>query len=291
MYFSRIRLRPEIYQSTQLAKVITNNPYDMHRLFWDLFTNDRKRNFLFREEVAREQLGVRSGARGEPVYYVVSATRPKTNKTLFQLDEKVYQPQLDKGNRLLFKLRANPTISRSGKKHDVPMDAQRSFLTALCEEFNLQGHLPSIPKKQAFRRILLDHGGNALNERLTALLKGNNRFAERLEQSLQLVDKLEWAMKAAVEDALENWMVSQGERNGFLICRDKYGRSKLQSSGYLWHSLREKDKKAKKPGFSSVDFNGELEVTDVEKFTKALFYGIGRSKSFGCGLMLVKRLK
>jgi len=42
--------------------------------------------------------------------------------------------------------------------------------------------------------------------------------------------------------------------------------------------------------FSSVDFLGDLEITDVEKFTKALFQGIGRAKAFGCGLMLVKRI-
>lgn len=290
MYFSRIRLRTEIYRSTQLAEVITKNPYDMHRLFWDLFTDDRKRNFLFREEVAREQLGVRSGARGEPVYYVVSASLPKTDNPLFQVDEKAYQPQLHKGDRLRFELRANPTISKKGKKHDIAMDAQLGFLIALCEEFSLQSHLTSTPKKQAFKKVLLAHGDKALDDKLTSLLKGDDRYAGRLKQSLQLVDKLEWAMKAAVENALEHWMISKGERNGFLICRDKYGQSKLQSSGYLWHSLREKDKKAKKPGFSSVDFTGEVEVTDVAKFKHALFNGIGRSKAFGCGLMLVKRI-
>jgi len=37
-----------------------------------------------------------------------------------------------------------------------------------------------------------------------------------------------------------------------------------------------------------VDFLGDLEITDVEKFKRALFGGIGRAKAFGCVLMLVK---
>jgi len=289
MFFSRIRLRPEIYRSTQLATVITQNPYDMHRLFWDLFTDEKKRNFLFREEIAREQLGIRAGARGEPVYYVVSTTRPAEDNPIFQVDEKVYQPKLDHGDRLQFRLRANPIISRKGKKHDVPMDAQRQFLASLCTELGLQSQLPGSSKKGDLKRVLLTQVDGSLDDKLTTLLAGNPRYADRLNQTLSLSDKLEWVLKAAVEGAVEQWMVTQGERHGFEVCVDNYEQLKLQSSGYLWHSLREKDKNAKKPGFSSVDFNGELKVTDASKTRNALFYGIGRSKAFGCGLLLVKR--
>jgi len=34
-------------------------------------------------------------------------------------------------------------------------------------------------------------------------------------------------------------------------------------------------------------FEGELEVTDPERFTEALIRGIGRAKAYGCGLMTV----
>jgi CRISPR system Cascade subunit CasE len=316
MYFSRIQLRPEVYRNTQLAKVIANNSYDMHRLFWDLFAEDRKRSFLFREEIAREQLGVRSGARGEPVYYVVSATRPKTDNPLFQVNEKPYQPQLSEGDILKFELRANPVVTHSVDRenpeqylrerskrnvvdkskltkrrvrHDIVMHEQRVFLQDLCSELNLSLQPHEDQKKGELKQFLLSQGGQKLDVMLTVLLEGDERYADRLQQSLSLNDKLEWAIKAMVDKALEKWMVLQGERNGFLICRDKYGQSKLQSSGYLWHSLGEKDKKAKKPGFSSVDFTGELEVTDVVKFMDALFNGIGPAKAFGCGLLMVRR--
>lgn len=49
-------------------------------------------------------------------------------------------------------------------------------------------------------------------------------------------------------------------------------------------------RQAEKSGFSSVDFTGELQITDAEKFRHTLFNGLGRAKAFGCGLLMVKRL-
>ncbi|WP_407081634.1 type I-E CRISPR-associated protein Cas6/Cse3/CasE [Methylomonas montana] len=33
-----------------------------------------------------------------------------------------------------------------------------------------------------------------------------------------------------------------------------------------------------------------MQITDPEKFRQALFQGIGRSKAFGCGLLMVRRV-
>ncbi len=41
--------------------------------------------------------------------------------------------------------------------------------------------------------------------------------------------------------------------------------------------------------FASLDLHGELKVDDPEAVVKALKTGLGRSKAFGCGLMLVRR--
>ena len=127
-----------------------------------------------------------------------------------------------------------------------------------------------------------------MDGRLTTLLKDDFRYAERLRQSMQLHDKLEWSIKAIVDDALEKWMIRQGERHGFLLAKDDNNQCKFQNSAYNWHSI--KAGKGKKSGFSSVNFLGNLEIIDVEKFTKALFGGLGRAKAFGCGLMLVRRV-
>jgi len=288
MYFSRIRIRPEIFNSTQLAKLLCDSSYNIHRLLWDLFSDEKKRNFLYREEIAREQLGTQAGVRGEPVYYVVSSTKPSSDSPFFQVETREFQPKLLNGNGLGFELRANPVITRNGKKHDVVMDSQRTFLTSLCVELNLQSRLSSAPKKQEFKKVLLTHGGDALDGSLTTLLKNDFRYAERLRQSMQLHSKLEWSIKAIIDDALEKWMVRQGERYGFSLAKDDNNQCKLQNSAYRWHSV--KAVKGIKSGFSSVDFTGDLEVTDVERFTRALFVGIGRAKAFGCGLLLVRRI-
>lgn len=288
MYFSRIRIRPDIFKSTQLAKLLCDSSYNMHRLLWDLFSDEKQRNFLYREEIDREQLGIQAGVRGDPIYYVVSSTRPSSESPFFQVEAREYQPKLQKGDWLRFELRANPVITRNGKKHDVVMDTQRRFLTSLCAELNLQSRLPAAPKKQEFKKVLLTHGGDALDGRLTTLLKNDFRYAERLRQSMQLHSKLEWSIKAIIDDALEKWMIRHGQNHGFSLAKDDNNQCKLQNSAYRWHSI--KADKGIKSGFSSVDFIGNLEITDVEKFTKALFGGIGRAKAFGCGLMLVRRI-
>ncbi|MFZ5569197.1 MAG: type I-E CRISPR-associated protein Cas6/Cse3/CasE [Thermodesulfobacteriota bacterium] len=315
MHFSRIRIRPEIFRSTQLAKILTDSPYNKHRLLWDLFSNERQRNFLYREEIAREQFPAKAGVRGEPLYYVISSNRPFLESPFFLVEAREYHPKLQNGDRLNFELRANPVASKKVDRdnpelylkersfrqvadknkltkkrvrHDVVMDAQKKFLTSLCAELDLQSCLPPEPEKKEYKRALLTHGGLALDERLTAFLKDDLRYSDRLRPSMPLQDKLEWSIKANIDDALEKWVIKQGEKHGFSLDRDYSGQCKLQSSAYQWHPI--KADKGKKSGFSSVDFLGALEVTDVEQFREALFRGIGRSKAFGCGLLLVKRI-
>lgn len=290
MYFSRVRIQPEIYKNTQFAKVLSDNIYSKHRLLWDLFPGQAKRNFLYREEIAREQIGTRAGVRGEPIYYLVSATAPFSENPFFHVETREYQPKLRKGERLRFELRSNPVVAKNGKKHDVVMDAQRTFLKTLCTELNFQSYLPSDPGKKEFKRVLLDHGGRTFDNRITTLLKNDFRYAERLNHTMTLRDKLEWSIKAIIDAALDKWLVRQGERNAFGVLKDNNGQLKLQNSAYQWHALNKKTFKGKKSGFSSVDFTGDLEITDIEIFKKALFTGIGRSKAFGCGLMLVRRI-
>ncbi|MDD5265843.1 MAG: type I-E CRISPR-associated protein Cas6/Cse3/CasE [Methylococcales bacterium] len=290
MYFSRVRIRPNIFKSSQLGKVLEGNVYGIHRLLWALFPEEKQRTFLFREEIAREQLGALPTVRGEPIYYLVSQTKPvETDDSLFNVDSKDYQPQLEIGQRLTFECRANPVVTRLGKKHDVVMDAQQQFLKLLVKELNLDAELPAKQGKSVYKRLLLDKGGEAFSQRLIEILQTDPLYAERLQQSGQLPDLLEWTIKACVDRALENWFNNQGERLGFRLVNDDNNLSKLQNSAYQWHSLSAKGDKGDKSGFSSVDFTGELQITDMSKFKEALFTGIGRSKAFGCGLLLVRR--
>ena len=74
------------------------------------------------------------------------------------------------------------------------------------------------------------------------------------------------------------WLSAQAARNGFEVVVDS-----LNVDTYSQH----RGKKAE-IRFSTVDFSGELIVSDAARLTAALGNGIGRAKAFGCGLLLVR---
>jgi CRISPR system Cascade subunit CasE len=84
-----------------------------------------------------------------------------------------------------------------------------------------------------------------------------------------------------VRDACLKWLQRQGAARGFAIeaesvVVDAYQQHREKAGGELC--------------FSTVDFHGDLRVTDPAALQAALWAGIGRAKAFGCGLMLVRRL-
>ena len=96
-----------------------------HRIIWLLFQDipDAARDFLWRDE-------------GDGRYLVLSPRPPADPHGLFDLESKVFAPELAAGDRLRFSLRANPTVARKGalddqarairargKRIDVVMDA------------------------------------------------------------------------------------------------------------------------------------------------------------------------
>ena len=90
-----------------------------------------------------------------------------------------------------------------------------------------------------------------------------------------------------------DWLEQRAEQAGFrLLTRELHDREhgvRLEKSiridGYTQHLGPHKNIR-----FSTVDFVGELEVTDAWAFRKTLLNGLGHSKAFGCGLLLVRRL-
>jgi len=88
---------------------------------------------------------------------------------------------------------------------------------------------------------------------------------------------------AFIEGQAKNWLSLQGEINGFSIVP-----SEVELQGYQQHRVYKK-KFGKPIMYSSVDFQGLLTVEDPDLMKKVLFSGIGKSKGFGCGLLMVKR--
>lgn len=118
MFLSKITLQPSAHTAAELAKLSTNGAYAAHQLLWRLFTQESERNFIFRQEI---------GQGGLPLFYVLSQSQPASD-ALFQVSSKNFAPKLGQGQRLAFKLRANPTvcITENGKqkRHDVLMHAK-----------------------------------------------------------------------------------------------------------------------------------------------------------------------
>lgn len=293
MFFSRVRVNPDIRELSHLHHLLRGNGYGAHQLFCNLFPDEKERNYLFREEIAGEQIPHCKGARGEPIFYLVSQTAPTKGNPLFMIKSKPYAPKLKVGEHLSFKLRANPTISRkeAGKKnsirHDVVMDAQHHLLRELAKE---AGAEVTGKKKEIRDRVLatlLESNKPAIGVRLSQILEQNERYRETLAKRLSPQEHLNLALKAAADSALETWLCERGKKHGFAIAKDKKGEFlKFQAEGYRWHALPQKGRSA---GFSSIDFEGEIEVLDPTLFVESLFSGIGPAKAFGCGLMLVRR--
>lgn len=81
------------------------------------------------------------------------------------------------------------------------------------------------------------------------------------------------------------WLEERAASHGFSISAEG-----IRVDGYQQHKLF-KGKGNKPITFSTLDFNGILTVTEPDVFVeKCLFEGIGPTKGFGCGLMLVRRV-
>lgn len=81
-----------------------------------------------------------------------------------------------------------------------------------------------------------------------------------------------------VQAACAGWLTSRSESHGFALDESTVSVAAYQQHGGKRGQLR----------FSTVDLAGELIVTDAARFATMLASGIGRSKAFGCGLLLVR---
>jgi len=86
-----------------------------------------------------------------------------------------------------------------------------------------------------------------------------------------------------IQSACTQWLIRRGERLGFSIDAER-----VQLQAYDTHQERQQQKD-RDLQFTTVDFSGELTVTDTASFQSALMDGIGSAKAFGCGLLLVRR--
>lgn len=108
----------------------------------------------------------------------------------------------------------------------------------------------------------------------------------------QLSDKDQRADKRHdfIWEAGEKWLTGQGEKHGFALESIDNERGKNPKiSGYHHHRIYKKGSK-ESLRFSSLDFDGVLNVTDPVLFHAILHKGLGSAKGYGCGLMMIRRV-
>jgi CRISPR system Cascade subunit CasE len=120
MFLIRARLKPDASIAAIASLLLPAEPGARvgaaHRLVWSLFAGNaaRRRDFLWREDVANN-------------FYILAPQKPGES-AIFDVQSKVFAPDLAAGDRLQFSLRANATTARKlagsrarGKRADVVM--------------------------------------------------------------------------------------------------------------------------------------------------------------------------
>lgn len=221
MYFSRITLSP-LAGTSEILRQLGPNGYQTHKIIWRFFADspDRRRDFIYRFD----------NPRNGPIFYVVSARKPLDQSSVWKVETKEYFPILHIGQKMEFKLRVNPIITRHDengrqKRHDVVMD---------------------LKKRMAEKKQSLD---------------GDIRTIAGLQ-----------------------WLISRAEQNGFIFKEDLTRVDSCNQFRFF------KSRKHQPVSISVMDFSGIIEVTDPERLAKALVIGIGPAKSFGCGLLMIRRI-
>lgn len=211
MYLSRITLHTALLVPSQLLHLVERGEYVMHQWLWELFPGGKERQFLYR----REEL------QGAFRFFVLSQERP-AESAIFDVQCRPFAPELSVGQILRFTLRANPTICKAGKRHDLLMEAKRQVKT-----------------------------------------QPDSR------------DIWTYQQQAALE-----WLSRQGEQNGFSL-------REASVDAYRQQQIR-REKSRQMIQFSSVDYAGVLVVNNPVLFLQRLVQGYGKSRAFGCGMMLIK---
>ena len=98
--------------------------------------------------------------------------------------------------------------------------------------------------------------------------------------------KADQAQSEYLSDVLDaagrDWLLSRAAQWGLAIRADS-----LMQNGYRQQRLKRKGKHIE---FSTLDYQGIAQVSDPDLLRQALLEGVGHSKGFGCGLLLVKRV-
>ncbi|MBX3644118.1 MAG: type I-E CRISPR-associated protein Cas6/Cse3/CasE [Rubrivivax sp.] len=260
--FSRITVRRDGLDPAHLFDLMHGNAYREHALLWRLFPGEgRPRDFVFRAE---------RDPRGLPQYYVVSKREPRPVAGALHVDihPRPYPPDLETGMRLHFRLRANPTTATREELGSEALAQYNARRAAMSEK---------PPKSHHGRREF--HDVIMAAKKACGHVKGWKPSRSQRDEFDRLVDQ---AARAWLLDRLPRWGLTICERGDYWS--DDPGPA-LRWDAYYQHRLPRGGGMLQ---FSSIDYEGEVQVFDPNLLRQALVQGVGRAKAFGCGLLLVR---
>ena len=217
------------------------------------------------------------------------------------LDPEDRNAALDAHRRLIWTLFPDRTANRDflwradGKGKFVIVSARKPQHTRLFSPIESKPYSPALSTGD---RLVFILRVNATKDRRTSRqeeVRGN----ERRPQKDRRVDIVMHALHELVQkgedtggdfrtsrrmdianDVARSWFAKQGTHRGYSV-------ENLAVEDY-------RARKVKRPGSKDatigiLDLKGVLKVSEPEKLTDTLYNGIGRSKAFGCGLLLVRR--
>jgi CRISPR system Cascade subunit CasE len=190
-------------------------------------------------------------------FYTLSKRPPPQDHMLFTVDPpKLFAPALKPGDKLRFSLRANATISR-------PQDGFRTVRRD-----------PALkPSRKTAHHDVVMHAILGLPQHARAE-----------------------ARQLAIQTAGRSWLERQGAQCGFTLpSASDPSYENAPPSGVLIDGYRvlrpPRPRRAGQMRIGVLDFDGVLTVTDPQRFLSALAAGFGRAKAYGCGLMLIARVR
>jgi CRISPR system Cascade subunit CasE len=258
LYLSRARLKALRGEALSAVAPLlvprskTDAPLRAHRVLWMLFQAepDSERDFLWRDE---------GGGR----YLILSPRPPADPHSLFELDTKSFQPDLERGDRLRFSIRANPVIR---------IDQQEMRVTAKGRA------TPKRKKVDVVMHALRDVATTEWDDRTGRAVSG--RALER---------------DAIMTRAATDWLKGQGASHGFELSDapepeiSNYIQVPLDRRPAAQRRAAGESSRGRRGGFSMLDMTGTIVVRDPAAFLTKLTSGFGSAKAFGCGLMLIRR--
>lgn len=125
------------------------------------------------------------------------------------------------------------------------------------------------------------HGRDGKSKRHDVVMEAKKQLlaAQGLSRWADWNDDTRPALYSIVQESCSAWLTRRGEAMGFSVDGNS-----LVAEAYEQHE----DRADRRLQFTTVDFGGQLTVTDGKAFATALVGGIGHAKAFGCGLLLVR---